>query len=227
MSKKKLLKYFAAIALLMVVLITALYAKEVAKQPEYMVSLDSEFLIGKGYGTGVYVTPQLIITNYHVVHDMNKTIKPTDDISPQKIVVHNSDGTTEVATILIDDWLYDIAILRVKGKGKPIKLAKCGTGHFVKLQGTQGGKNYDEKRGILSSKCGPGMNHSGWFVVSGVRARRGDSGGAVVRQGYLIGIIRAISFDDDPAATHCVDSIYLNEIMERANAKLKNLQRSP
>jgi S1-C subfamily serine protease len=74
-----------------------------------------------GTGSGFFVSPNLVVTNHHVID------------SAQKVEVRTKDGTWTPATVLSFDADYDVAILEVKGLEKTVKPLNIGSSNSAKV----------------------------------------------------------------------------------------------
>ena len=147
-----------------------------------------EALVQNSLGSGVIVTNEgHIITNNHVVDQVDE------------IEVQLSDGQTKKARVVGADEQVDLAVLKIDNPGvKPLKLADSDTvqpGDFVLAIGNPFGFEETVTEGIISSKGRP--NRSDFFgelLQTDAAINPGNSGGPLINLlGEVIGINTAIA----------------------------------
>src|SRR5213594_2872482 len=146
-----------------------------------------ETLVQNSLGSGVIVTNEgHIITNNHVVDQVDE------------IEVQLSDGQTKKARVVGADEQVDLAVLKIDNPGvKPLKLADSDTvqpGDFVLAIGNPFGFEETVTDGIISSKGRP--NRSDFFgelLQTNAAINPGNSGGPLINlRGEVVGINTAI-----------------------------------
>jgi len=146
-----------------------------------------EALVQNALGSGVIVTNEgHIITNNHVVDQVDE------------IEVQLSDGRTKKARLVGSDSEVDLAVLKIDEPGvKPLKLADSDTvqaGDFVLAIGNPFGFEETVTDGIISSKGRP--NRSDFFgdlLQTNAAINPGNSGGPLINlRGEVVGINTAI-----------------------------------
>src|SRR5437762_4883911 len=149
---------------------------------------NDEALVQNALGSGVIVTNEgHIITNNHVVDQVDE------------IEVQLSDGQTKKARVVGADEQVDLAVLKIDNPGvKPLKLADSDTvqpGDFVLAIGNPFGFEETVTEGIISSKGRP--NRSDFFgelLQTDAAINPGNSGGPLINlRGEVIGINTAIA----------------------------------
>ena len=139
----------------------------------------------EGLGSGVIVNPDgYILTNHHVVDGADR------------VEVELSDRRVLTATVVGDDALSDLAVLKVQATGlRTIPLAdsdKARVGDVVLAIGNPLGVGQTVTSGIISAKgrtTGTGDGSFQDFLQTDAPINRGNSGGALVNlQGELLGI---------------------------------------
>src|SRR5437867_1529549 len=147
-----------------------------------------EALVQNSLGSGVIVTNEgHIITNNHVVDQVDE------------IEVQLSDGQTKKARVVGADEQVDLAVLKIDNPDvKPLKLADSDTvqpGDFVLAIGNPFGFEETVTDGIISSKGRP--NRSDFFgelLQTDAAINPGNSGGPLINlRGEVIGINTAIA----------------------------------
>src|SRR6184192_1249949 len=149
---------------------------------------NDEALVQNSLGSGVIVTNEgHIITNNHVVDQVDE------------IEVQLSDGQTKKARVVGADEQVDLAVLKIDNPSvKPLKLADSDTvqpGDFVLAIGNPFGFEETVTEGIISSKGRP--NRSDFFgelLQTDAAINPGNSGGPLINlRGEVIGINTAIA----------------------------------
>src|SRR5213083_1313087 len=149
---------------------------------------NDQALVQNSLGSGVIVTNEgHIITNNHVVDQMDE------------IEVQLSDGRTQKARLIGADDQVDVAVLKIDDPGvKPLKLADSDMvqpGYFVLAIGNPLGFEETVTDGIISSKGRP--NRSDAFadlLQTNAAINPGNSGGPLINlRGEVIGINTVIA----------------------------------
>jgi serine protease Do len=146
-----------------------------------------EALVQNSLGSGVVVTDEgHIITNNHVVDQVDE------------IEVQLSDGRTKKARLIGADSQVDLAVLKIDDPGvKPLKLADSDTiqaGDFVLAIGNPFGFEETVTDGIISSRGRPNRADAfGDLLQTNAAINPGNSGGPLVNlRGEVVGINTAI-----------------------------------
>ena len=157
------------------------------RNPRAFRNPNDEAMVQNSLGSGVIVTNEgHIITNNHVVDQV-------DDI---EVVL--SDGSTKKARLVGADAIADLAVLKVDGVDvKPLKLGDSDmvqAGDFVLAIGNPFGFEETVTDGIISSKGRPNrVDGFGDFLQTNAAINPGNSGGPLINlQGEVIGINTAI-----------------------------------
>src|SRR5436305_11920245 len=157
------------------------------RRPRGYQNPNEEAMVQNSLGSGVVVTNEgHIITNNHVVDQVDE------------IEVQLSDGRTEKARLVGSDDQADLAVLKIDNPGvKPLKLADSDSvqaGDFVLAIGNPFGFEETVTDGIVSSKGRP--NRGDVFsdlIQTNAAINPGNSGGPLINlQGEVIGINTAI-----------------------------------
>lgn len=141
----------------------------------------------QGQGSGVIVTKEgHVITNHHVI------------AGQQKIQVTLHDGKTYPATLIGEDSLLDIAVLKIEGAGPfvPLKLgdsSQVRVGQMVFAIGNPFGLGETVTQGIISAKERSLSDNQRDLFQTDAAINPGNSGGPLVNlRGEIIGINAAI-----------------------------------
>ncbi|MFC1673295.1 S1C family serine protease [Pseudomonadota bacterium] len=138
-------------------------------------------------GSGFYVTPNVVMTNWHVV-------------SEQRFVeMKTYDGAETFGTVLSHDARLDIALVDVERRGRPVAFytgRDLDLGHTVEAIGHPQGQEYSITRGIVSAiRRHPSINlprgASGeevLFVQSDAPTSPGNSGGPLFAGNRVVGM---------------------------------------
>ena len=148
---------------------------------------NEEAMVQNSLGSGVVVTSEgHIITNNHVVDQVDE------------IEVQLSDGRTKKAKLIGADAVVDLAVLKVDEPGlKPLKFGDSDSvqaGDFVVAIGNPFGFEETVTDGIISSKGRPNrVDGFGDYLQTNAAINPGNSGGPLVNlRGEIIGINTAI-----------------------------------
>jgi serine protease Do len=148
---------------------------------------NEEAMVQNSLGSGVVVTAEgHIITNNHVVDQVDE------------IEVQLSDGRTKKAKLIGADAMVDLAVLKIDEPGlKPLKLGDSDSvqvGDFVVAIGNPFGFEETVTDGIISSKGRPNrVDGFGDYLQTNAAINPGNSGGPLVNlRGEVIGINTAI-----------------------------------
>jgi serine protease Do len=157
------------------------------RNPRQFRNPNDEALVQNSLGSGVVVTSEgHIITNNHVVDQVDE------------IEVQLSDGQTKKAKLIGSDAQVDLAVLKIDQPGlKPLKFGDSDSvqaGDFVVAIGNPFGFEETVTDGIISSKSRPNRADGfGDFLQTNAAINPGNSGGPLVNlRGEIIGINTAI-----------------------------------
>src|SRR6184192_2654169 len=157
------------------------------RRPRGFQNPNDEALVQNSLGSGVIVTNEgHIITNNHVVDQVDE------------IDVQLSDGRTEKARVVGSDSQVDLAVLKIDEPGvKPLKLGDSDAvqaGDMVLAIGNPFGFEETVTEGIISSKGRPNrVDGFGDFLQTDAAINPGNSGGPLINlSGEVIGINTAI-----------------------------------
>src|ERR1700731_1747932 len=157
------------------------------RRPRNFRNPNEQALVENSLGSGVVVTEEgHIITNNHVVDQVDE------------IEVQLSDGRTKKARLVGADSQADLAVLKIDDPAvKPLKLADSDTvqaGDFVLAIGNPFGFEETVTDGIISSKMRPNRTDGfGDLLQTNAAINPGNSGGPLVNlRGEVVGINTAI-----------------------------------
>jgi serine protease Do len=157
------------------------------RNPRQFRNPNDEALVQNSLGSGVVVTSEgHIITNNHVVDQVDE------------IEVQLSDGKTKKAKLIGSDAQVDLAVLKIDEPGlKPLKFGDSDAvqaGDFVVAIGNPFGFEETVTDGIISSKGRPNRADGfGDYLQTNAAINPGNSGGPLVNlRGEIIGINTAI-----------------------------------
>src|ERR1700704_3557321 len=157
------------------------------RNPRQFRNPNEEAMVQNSLGSGVVVTSEgHIITNNHVVDQVDE------------IEVQLSDGRTKKARLVGSDAVVDLAVLKVDDAGlKPLKFGDSDAmqaGDFVVAIGNPFGFEETVTDGIISSKGRPNrVDGFGDYLQTNAAIHPGNSGGPLVNlRGEIIGINTAI-----------------------------------
>src|SRR4029079_12853136 len=157
------------------------------RNPRQFRNPNEEAMVQNSLGSGVIVTNEgHIITNSHVVDQVDE------------IEVQLSDGRTKKARLVGSDSQVDLAVLKIDEPGvKPLKLGDSDAvqaGDMVLAIGNPFGFEETVTEGIISSKGRPNrIDGFGDFLQTNAAINPGNSGGPLINlRGEVIGINTAI-----------------------------------
>lgn len=130
-------------------------------------------------GTGTLIRPDLVITNWHVVKDRGGTVR-----------VLFPDWSVSVAKVVKTDKLWDLAALRITSVLlPPMELGeKPEKGDFV-IVGGYGSGWYKSDSGKILGFYMPSGGAAGDLIQVDARVRNGDSGGPIIKNEKLVGVL--------------------------------------
>lgn len=130
-------------------------------------------------GTGTLVRPDLIVTNNHVVRDRGGVIR-----------VLFPDWSVSIAKVVKTDKRWDLAALKIKPvKIPPMKLGKHPKVGDMVTVGGYGQGWYEKHDGKIKAFYKPDAKAPGDLVNVDAMVRNGDSGGAIIGSGKLVGVL--------------------------------------
>src|SRR5256714_15026832 len=157
------------------------------RNPRQFRNPNEEAMVQNSLGSGVVVTAEgHIITNNHVVDQVDE------------IEVQLSDGRTKKAKLIGSDAVVDLAVLKIDEPGlKPLKFGDSDSvqaGDFVVAIGNPFGFEETVTDGSISSKGRPNrVDGFGDYLQTNAAINPGNSGGPLVNlRGEVIGINTAI-----------------------------------
>jgi S1-C subfamily serine protease len=165
----------------------------------------------QGQGSGVIVTNEgHVVTNHHVIAGQQEI----------KVTLHN--GKVYPASLIGEDSLLDIAVLRIEGKENfvPLKLgdsAAVSVGQLVWAVGNPFGLGETVTQGIISAKERSLSDNQRDLFQTDAAINPGNSGGPLVNaRGEIVGINVAIYSKDreNPGFQGVGFSIPSNEVKE-------------
>jgi S1-C subfamily serine protease len=137
----------------------------------------------KATGTGFYVTPELVLTAYHVVE------------GSALVELTFYDGTKTYGRVVDHDIRLDLALIRAQTTGKPLKIhsGPLRLGETVEAIGHPKGYEFTITRGVISSlrkqrSATIGSSNLVEFVQTDTPISPGNSGGPLFLKDVVIGV---------------------------------------
>ena len=128
---------------------------------------------GNSFGSGVFVSPEHLITNYHVVKD-----------NPDEIVIGTVNNKGYQADLIGYEPNIDLAVLYVKGGNFPFlefeNVENVKIGESVIAVGSPLGLSFSVTQGIISSKQRTGPNGLNIYLQTDTPINPGNSGGPLI-----------------------------------------------
>jgi hypothetical protein len=183
-----------------------LVAREIAERtlPSVVLLMMSSDNGEKSFGSGFFVTPDVVVTNYHVIEGASSGLAR----------INGQQAKREVAGIVAMDRERDLALLKLKSTvGKPLPIGDSNTvsiGDEIYAAGNPMGLEGTFSQGIISSV----RKVEGEKIIQiTAPISHGSSGGPVLNnQGQVIGVAFG-SFVDGQALNFAVPTAYLRALM--------------
>ena len=164
----------------------------------------------KAIGTGFYVTPDLVLTAFHVVDGSNL------------VEMTFYDGTKTFGKVIDSDVRLDLALIKAQTTGKPVKIhaGQIKLGETAEAIGHPKGYEFTITRGVVSAlrkqagavlKAGPPIE----FIQTDTPISPGNSGGPLFLKDSVIGVNDWVRVDK--ASQNLNFSVSYNEIREYLN----------
>ncbi len=187
-----------------ILFILAILILAVDHRTPYEEAVDSAVQIqtGEGSGSGVFVAPDMVLTAYHVVED-EYDIRIHPPVRENGTVVNSPDRYRHGirAQVVAISPGKDLALLRVEGTGSPMRLGRSpspgdavfviGNGDNVRFRHVLG-----SVRAVYHDEAmTAGDAISARMVDITCPVNMGDSGGPLILNGRLVGIVSYINTD--------------------------------
>lgn len=128
---------------------------------------------GNDFGSGVFVSPEYLITNYHVI-----------ERNPDNILIGTVENKAYRADLIGYEPNIDLAVLNVRGGNFPFlefeDMNNVKTGESVIAVGTPVGLSFSVTQGIISSKQRTGPNRLSIYLQTDAPINPGNSGGPLI-----------------------------------------------
>lgn len=161
----------------------------------------------KSLGAGFYVTPDLILTAYHVVQ------------GAALVEITYYDGTKSYGKVIDHDIRLDLALVKAQTAGKPLKIhgGPIRLGETVEAIGHPKGYEFTITRGVISSvrkqrSAAIGSDNLVEFVQTDTPISQGNSGGPLLLKDAVIGVNDWIRVDK--GSQNLNFSVSFNEIRD-------------
>jgi serine protease Do len=137
-----------------------------------------------GYGSGFFVRPDMVLTNYHVIENA------------KYVEMKLYDGQETFGKVVKTDVRLDIALIKVQQRGKPLRLSNSRNidlGSAVDAIGHPKGLEFSVSRGVVSglrklrSLYSPGGKKI-LFIQTDASINPGNSGGPLFLGDEVIGM---------------------------------------
>lgn len=182
---------------------------------DYFISVAKIIRGDGGFGTGFYITPNIIITNQHVIDNSNL------------INVELKEGSIGTANLIAQDFSKDLAALKSTVSGVPVKISKepLSLGKDVIAVGHPEGLGFSITKGIISAiRKQQSINDFGLsevqYIQTDAAINQGNSGGPLFLNGELVGVnTQGVRKD---IAEGLNFAVHRNELIDFINKNLKN-----
>jgi len=166
------------------------FEESTANDPRFD-SVVAIYTAGSGLGTGFFVRPDIVMTNYHVV-DENEFVE---------LKMHDEQET--FGKVIARDAVLDLALVKVQSRGKPVRFYnknKIELGSTVEVIGHPKGYEFSITRGVVSAirrEKSANLNAGSdvLFVQVDAAISNGNSGGPVFLEDYVISVVSWIRVD--------------------------------
>lgn len=137
-----------------------------------------------GFGSGFYVAPDIIMTNWHVVNDSHY------------VEMMRFDKSETFGRVLVKDARLDLALVQVQARGKPVVWFEGDSfplGSTVEAIGHPRGLDFSVNRGVVSAiRALPNIQDVGGddvlFIQTDAAINPGNSGGPLFLDGRVVGV---------------------------------------
>ena len=166
-------------------------------------------------GSGFFVTPELIVTASHLVHEA------------ETVLIYTRDKAKHPATLLASDNSNDVAILRADGVKSgnylSLKSTQPELGDAVFTIGCPFGLEHSLTQGVVSHVRRQIEGHS--LVQVDLSVNQGNSGGPLVsKTGYVLGTIYGFLLDSHGAINFAIPIDETLLVAQRHEAIAKSIQ---
>jgi serine protease Do len=141
---------------------------------------------GKGLGTGFFVAPDVVLTNYHVVEDA------------AYVEMTQYDKQETFGRVIARDAHLDLALIRVQSRGKPVRFYsgnRLDLGQAVEIIGHPRGLEFSITRGVVSAirrhasiSFPDARGKDVMYVQTDAAMNPGNSGGPLFLGDQVIGV---------------------------------------
>lgn len=144
------------------------------------------YMPGGGLGSGFFVRPDVVMTNYHVV----------DEGDYAELKMHDEQET--FGKVIARDAVLDLALIKVQTRGKPVRFFdrnKIDLGSTVEVIGHPQGYEFSITRGVVSAvrkEKSVNLQGTGSDVLQvqiDAATSPGNSGGPVFMKDYVISVV--------------------------------------
>lgn len=160
------------------------FEESTANDPRFD-SVVAIYMPGGGLGSGFFVRPDIVMTNYHVVEESEFV----------ELKMHDEQET--FGKVIARDAVTDLALIRTQSRGKPARFFdknKIELGSTVEVIGHPRGYEFSITRGVVSAiRKDKSVNLSGGsevlFVQIDAATSPGNSGGPVFLEDYVVSVV--------------------------------------
>lgn len=181
-----------------------------ARTDQRMESVVAIFLGRGSMGSGFYVTPDLVMTNYHVVRES------------RLVEMRLSNGQETFGRVEASDVRLDLALIRVQNRGKPVQFFdgnRLDLGTSVDVLGHPDGLLFSLTRGVVSAvRSAPSINRVGgppyMQIQFDAAISGGNSGGPVFLNDRVVAVVSWSSMGQDGTAQNLNFGIHYREVLQ-------------
>ncbi len=161
------------------------FEENTANDPRFD-SVVAIYMPGGGLGSGFFVRPDVVMTNYHVV----------DEGDYAELKMHDEQET--FGKVFARDAVLDLALIKVQTRGKPVRFYdknKIDLGSTVEVIGHPRGYEFSITRGVVSAvrkEKSVNLQGTGSDVLQvqiDAATSKGNSGGPVFFKDYVVSVV--------------------------------------
>lgn len=168
---------------------------------------------GNDFGSGVFVSPEYLITNYHVI-----------ERNPDNILIGTVENKAYKADLIGYEPNIDIAVLNVRGGNFPFlefeDMNNVKIGEGVIAVGSPLGLSFSVTQGIVSSKQRTGPNGLNIYLQTDAPINPGNSGGPLINLNKKIVAINTWKIANVEGLGFSIRSNVVKDVYEEIIAKI-------
>ncbi len=181
-----------------------------ARTDQRMESVVAIFLGRGSMGSGFYVTPDIVMTNYHVVRES------------RLVEMRLWNGQETFGRVEASDVRLDLALIRVQNRGKPVQFfdgSRLDLGTQIDVLGHPDGNLFSLSRGVVSAvRQGASVNSVGGKPYLQLQydaaSSPGNSGGPIFMADKVVAVVSYASLGERRTNQNLNFGIHYREVLE-------------